>query len=343
MLRDVHPSDVSIEPFKTFKKFTFNNNDSGSGVFALRATSGSFRAFDTGSAASQSIGQFNQVSYSIKLPKSTWYSGGTFYDIVTHHSLKQLYYDRYDYNPYQTHGSSNLNKHQRVLHNNASLISVPQQFFGEKIKPKSVKVLDDSKDFTLDIRDDGQGNLYDYAFSSSYSDFRSSGSFGTIQPANSSSGVIGNVFYQHGLIVMTSTGSRYLNAFLGSGNDGFSVTHRATHTIYQHEYTVTSKAGMHNTTKNISATLGRSGSFAIGEGVNPRKVFPMPGDASVTKSFYEATQFLQNEFTSSNFSPYITTIGLYNDFGDCLAIARTSKPIRNDDEMDMSFVVRFDV
>ena len=68
--------------------------------------------------------------------------GGTFYDIITHHSLKQLYYDRYSYNPYQTHGSSNLNKHERDLHNNASVISIPQQFFGEKIKPKSVHILD---------------------------------------------------------------------------------------------------------------------------------------------------------------------------------------------------------
>ena len=37
ILRDVHPQDVSIEPFKTFKRFTFTNVDSGSGVFALKA------------------------------------------------------------------------------------------------------------------------------------------------------------------------------------------------------------------------------------------------------------------------------------------------------------------
>ena len=77
----------------------------------------------------------------MNLPKSTWYSGGTFYDIITHHSIKQLYYDRYQYNPYQTHGSSNLNKHQRVLHNSASIITIPQQLFGEKIKPKSGRVV----------------------------------------------------------------------------------------------------------------------------------------------------------------------------------------------------------
>ena len=48
LLRDVHPQDVSIEPFKTFKRFTFTNTDSGSGVFALKANSGSLHNIQTG-------------------------------------------------------------------------------------------------------------------------------------------------------------------------------------------------------------------------------------------------------------------------------------------------------
>ena len=72
LLRDVHPQDVSIEPFKTFKRFTFTNTDSGSGVFALKANSGSLHNFQTGSALSQSIGQFNALSQSLGKPKSTW-------------------------------------------------------------------------------------------------------------------------------------------------------------------------------------------------------------------------------------------------------------------------------
>ena len=48
MLRNVHPQDVSIEPFKTYKRFQFTNVDSGSGVYGLRGVSGSYHNFQKG-------------------------------------------------------------------------------------------------------------------------------------------------------------------------------------------------------------------------------------------------------------------------------------------------------
>ena len=95
LLRDVHPQDVSIEPFKTFKRFTFTNVDSGSGVFALKAHSGSYHNFQTGSAISQSIGQYNALSQSMGKPKSTWYSGGTFYNVPVYYMLNKSFYENY--------------------------------------------------------------------------------------------------------------------------------------------------------------------------------------------------------------------------------------------------------
>ena len=41
MFKNLDPQDVSKKSFHTFKNFTFNNNDSGSGVFAVKARSGS--------------------------------------------------------------------------------------------------------------------------------------------------------------------------------------------------------------------------------------------------------------------------------------------------------------
>ena len=46
---------------------------------------------------------------------------------------------------------------------------------------------------------------------------------------------------------------------------------------------------------------------------------------------------------TGNPTAFITTIGLYNDLNELLVVGRTSKPIKNDPEMDMSFVLRFDV
>ena len=362
LLRDVHPQDVSIEPFKTFKRFTFTQIDSGSGVFALKANSGSLHNFQTGSALSQSIGTYNALSQSMGKPKTTWYSGGTFYNIPVYYKLNHTFYENYSgisklpkgrkkVEPFLSYGPSNPNTNNRRLHASASLITIPQQLIGEGIKPNSVKILDNISDVTTDIRDDGDGNLYDFEFSSSYAAYKS-GSFKTLPSSNvSSSIVIGNVFYKQGLIVMTSTGSRYLNAFTGDMDNGFTLNYRSTHTIFQHEYRVISPAGKHNSSINPSATLGRSGSYSVGVGKTGDYTFFPPGDnpsggfnsTGSFKSFYEATQHYENFVTHSDFRPYITTIGLYNDAGELLVVGRTSRPIKNDDKMDMSFVVRFDV
>ena len=40
--------------------------------------------------------------------------------------------------------------------------------------------------------------------------------------------------------------------------------------------------------------------------------------------------------------PYITTIGLYNDKSQLLAIGKLSQPIQKRDDIDMNFIVRWD-
>ena len=147
---------------------------------------------------------------------------------------------------------------------------------------------------------------------------------------------------------MTSTGSRYLNPFTGDMDNGFTLNYRSTYN-FQHEYRVISSE---NTITKPKCTLGRSGSISVGEGISKKDyTFFPPGDnpsggfnsTGSFKSFYEATQHYENFVTHSDFRPYITTIGLYNDAGELLVVGRTSHPIKNDDKMDMSFVVRFDV
>ena len=59
MFKDISPDDRTVKEFKTYKKFTFTNKDSGSGVFGLEGLSGRFHNFLTGSAASQSFGVYN--------------------------------------------------------------------------------------------------------------------------------------------------------------------------------------------------------------------------------------------------------------------------------------------
>ena len=92
MLKNIDPSDKSIRPFKAHKNFTLTNNDSGSGHFVLRAVSGSTYNFLTGSAHSQSIGDY--------IPSASVFRHGTFYDIPNYFMVKNIYYENGD--PYRT-------------------------------------------------------------------------------------------------------------------------------------------------------------------------------------------------------------------------------------------------
>ena len=51
---------------------------------------------------------------------------------------------------------------------------------------------------------------------------------------------------------------------------------------------------------------------------------------------------LANFTTSSNFKPYVSTIGLYNAGYELLMVARLTQPIPISDKTDTTFVVRWD-
>ena len=46
---------------------------------------------------------------------------------------------------------------------------------------------------------------------------------------------------------------------------------------------------------------------------------------------------------TSEFTPYITAVGLYNRAGELMAVAKLSKPIRKNDNIDMTFRINLDV
>jgi hypothetical protein len=50
-----------------------------------------------------------------------------------------------------------------------------------------------------------------------------------------------------------------------------------------------------------------------------------------------------NFVSGSDFAPYITTIGLYDDFGRLLAIGKLAQPIRKRNDVDMNFLIRIDL
>ena len=64
--------------------------------------------------------------------------------------------------------------------------------------------------------------------------------------------------------------------------------------------------------------------------------------SSYNKGGYEIGTELIGEATHSDFSTYVTSIGLYNDEDELLAVGKTASPIKNEKELSLTFVVRFD-
>ena len=170
MFKSLSANDKAIRPFKVYKSFTFLPADSGSNVYALEGLSGSLYNFQTGSAASQSYGVYNALSASVGLEP---YSLGTFYKRPVFFSMQHLYYSNLN-QPFRTFGGNDTQIEKREIHNRANVFLIPKKIFGERINPKSVKILDDSTDATLTLVDDGKGNLYDWQYSSSFAQYVSS-------------------------------------------------------------------------------------------------------------------------------------------------------------------------
>ena len=357
--KNLEPEDILISSFEVHKTFTVTNVDSGSGVYALPITKGTDNT---------------QYGWSIDDSASKTISASVFYSVPNYYVINNLYYrdikqmaGRIDYivgtptgiNPIVTYTETrNLydtvdNPSQmplrrpftRQLHQSASVISIPQELYGESIGLDSVRLTDDSSDSTIILQDDGYGNLYDVAFSSSYAS--------KTPESNMSGSVVGNIFYDDGLIVITDTGS-YSNVGLGEGTDGFSLTFDSTQTIYEREYSCRIGENEFQHTNNRSLKSGYSSSVAFfgnkytddfyKNSIYDKYPYDLTGFAtgSFKNAQYEIGTELIGEATHSDFATYVTTIGLYNNFNELMAIGKTAKPIKNDKEMALSFVVRFD-
>ena len=323
MFKRLDPRDINITPFKAYKEFTVTNTDSGSGVYGFRAISSSAHNFDPNTAT------------------KTTFDSASFYHIPTWFTIRQLYY-RDTENNFNNFGY-NPNKQYRLLQPSASIISVSKDLFGERLKPKSITLSDDSGASTLTIKDDGDGNLYDNDYSSSFAEF-AAGGFSDSDIIKSTGSFIGNIFYEQGLLVFTNTGSKYVDIGTKTGTDGYSLDYKSQVTIREHSYTCIVGEGEYNGTMNISATYQRSGSISV-SGSESWKLFP-PGHATAKsgsyKHYYRASEDFEGFVTHSEFQPYITKVGLYNDFNELIAIGQLSHPIKNDDELAIGIQVRFD-
>ena len=216
-----------------------------------------------------------------------------------------------------TRGNQYLTKYHGYP--SSSIIQIPSQYYGEKIKEGSFQFTDlnnSDKTATINpiIKDDGFGNLY----STNAYHSQSAGAL------SSSDNYVGNIFYDKGLAVITETGS-----WSGSVNypdlaTNFNLKFDSFNTIKTHEYSITILPNEYNNTMNYSV----------------RNVL-----STDTKPLTLATSTLATPFTGSDFQPYITTINLYQEgeYEEPIIQATLPRPIRKSDKINTRFKIKLDI
>lgn len=355
MFRPIKPDDIRITPFTSNKQFSFTHASSGSGVYGIKAVSASHAGYISQSDARI----FEPTASDVQLQDR---HKVVFHGLPAYYWARNRYYNTFDdreVGPLNNFGGNNVYTNLKI-HGQCNIISVPSLYYGLKIMPGSITLTDNSPPtHTVTLKDDGFGNLYDNNYSASFASYQSSSYDATkLQDTGSGGpqklgGVVGNVFYSEGILVITDTGSLYKDVGSNSGSNGWELDFQSTTNMTEYEYFCDVPEFKFNKSTNITTTFERSGSIEVPESSSAYKFFP-PGNSpthnlgsisasSYGERAYGATERIANFVTHSEFAPYITQIGLYNDQNQLLAMGKLARPIKNDDELALGFVVRFDV
>jgi len=144
--KKLNPSDVSIKTFKLYKLKQFSNSTLSS--LGIQEKYARLRVLNT---ASEDIISAKNV---IDLNE----------DNINYIQLNHLYFR----NQYDTFGNIYPLKSERKLFGEANIIGIPCSLYGYEIKSNSITISGsfsgNFSTFSLIIKDDGKGNLYDSSF-----------------------------------------------------------------------------------------------------------------------------------------------------------------------------------
>ncbi len=205
--------------------------------------------------------------------------------------------------------------YERNLEEEFALFSIPQIYYGEGIKPGSLTLITGSVTYT----DDGFSNLID-----------------------SASNVKGNIFYDRGFVILTK------DIQSGSSFTDYSLQYRSTKTIYENEIFISVLESEFNASTNPTALVEpefETITAIIDDPITKQKYtgsFSNLKSGKVNPLFWEYDFSASNDPTGSYLAPYITTIGLYDDDMNMVAVAKLPQPIKSLPDYPLNFIIRFD-
>lgn len=132
---------------------------------------------------------------------------------------------------------------------------------------------------------------------------------------------VGNVIYSHGQIIITST--PYTTYFTENQNPG--ITFKANTDIKTNTYNIKISDYELNHTLNPTAQSGST-------------ILEYSGSRYVQPSGIYA-----DNVTGSAFHPYITTVGLYNDSDQLIAVGKLAQPLPKPADTELTIQIKLDV
>jgi hypothetical protein len=243
------------------------------------------------------------------------------------------------------YSEENVNpQHRNKFNTNGILLSISSSEYGRRIQPGTFIYTDTSQAKSITIKDDGYGNLYPSNAIISQSGDTS---------ISSSDNYIGNIFYEHGLAMITETGSFSESvSYTGSGVN-YSMSFETTMDIYTYEYSCTLGSNEYNQTMNRSilnttssitqyyedqslSTVGYHDLSDIG-------VYPKVPGYQVTRSIVNLdSNVIKSKFRKDTFRTYITKIGLFNEEGEMIMIGSLSQPLQKMVDHPMTIKIQMD-
>jgi hypothetical protein len=193
---------------------------------------------------------------------------------------------------------------ERNIGDSIMILSLDQKYVGHGIKLKSLQ-LNTNGNFYYD---DGFSNIIDNL-----------------------GNVFGNVFYDRGLIVIT-------NNVTTSTLSSFNLSYRSTQTIYENEVLISILENEFNVSQNPTAVDWDS------DGYGRVKVNTIVSqfDGTTAGGFGDYEILGRTDDTGSYLSPYITTIALYDNDNQMVAVAKLPQPIKSLPNYPINFIIRFD-
>ncbi len=240
-------------------------------------------------------------------------------DEKSHNIVKKVLYESIKSQFYRNSATASLitevglrqsytSTNERNLDNEFAVIPIPQIYYGEGVKVGSVRLEDEQsgKIYT----DDGYSNLID-----------------------SGSNVAGNIFYDRGLVILTR------DVVSGSVLSQYTLDFRSTKTIYENEMLLSVLESEFNVSQNPTAVdYDADGTFGKIKLHNIQSQL----DPTVFSGFGEYDYSSSLDTTGSYLAPYITTIALYDDDLNMVAVAKLPQPIKSMPDYPLNFIVRFD-